>query len=106
MLLDEIEADVLAGFGAKRLLFFLSSRRRHTRLQGDWSSDVCSSDLSNTAHTPPSPSPPDPSHRARWLQQSSSSIRRDRTPASPAAQSWSPASPSQNHAPADRKSVV
>src|SRR5205807_6574920 len=23
----------------------LSSRRRHTRLQGDWSSDVCSSDL-------------------------------------------------------------
>src|SRR5256885_9503369 len=26
--------------------FFVSSRRRHTRLQGDWSSDVCSSDLS------------------------------------------------------------
>src|SRR5215467_15468787 len=25
--------------------FFCSSRRRHTRLQGDWSSDVCSSDL-------------------------------------------------------------
>src|SRR5256885_14266913 len=28
-----------------RVLFFFSSRRRHTRLQGDWSSDVCSSDL-------------------------------------------------------------
>src|SRR5256885_5364064 len=27
--------------------FFFSSRRRHTRLQGDWSSDVCSSDLPN-----------------------------------------------------------
>src|SRR5574341_2054627 len=27
------------------LLFFFSSRRRHTRLVGDWSSDVCSSDL-------------------------------------------------------------
>src|SRR5688500_20197661 len=27
------------------MCFFLSSRRRHTRLQGDWSSDVCSSDL-------------------------------------------------------------
>src|SRR5256885_15173097 len=27
------------------VLFFFSSRRRHTRLQGDWSSDVCSSDL-------------------------------------------------------------
>src|SRR5256885_1136422 len=28
------------------IFFFFSSRRRHTRLQGDWSSDVCSSDLS------------------------------------------------------------
>ena len=37
-------------------MFFLSSRRRHTRLVRDWSSDVCSSDLVifcgdvNTAH--------------------------------------------------------
>src|SRR5205807_4770429 len=30
--------------------FFFSSRRRHTRLQGDWSSDVCSSDLTLVAH--------------------------------------------------------
>src|ERR1039457_7485869 len=29
-----------------RSYFFLSSRRRHTRLEGVWSSDVCSSDLS------------------------------------------------------------
>src|SRR6266566_9044969 len=34
--------------------FFFSSRRRHTRLQGDWSSDVCSSDL---ATGPPSGAP-------------------------------------------------
>src|SRR5207248_8941838 len=27
------------------LRFFFSSRRRHTRSYGDWSSDVCSSDL-------------------------------------------------------------
>src|SRR5256885_1481138 len=27
------------------ILVFFSSRRRHTILQGDWSSDVCSSDL-------------------------------------------------------------
>src|SRR5437762_13777545 len=27
------------------LFFFFSSRRRHTRYIGDWSSDVCSSDL-------------------------------------------------------------
>src|SRR5437764_5695238 len=26
-------------------MFFISSRRRHTRYIGDWSSDVCSSDL-------------------------------------------------------------
>src|SRR5256885_5740341 len=30
---------------AFHICFFFSSRRRHTRLQGDWSSDVCSSDL-------------------------------------------------------------
>src|SRR2546426_8807846 len=30
------------------IFFFFSSRRRHTRLQGDWSSDVCSSDLITT----------------------------------------------------------
>src|SRR2546430_5737249 len=34
------------------LMFFFSSRRRHTRFDCDWSSDVCSSDLiSNTAGT-------------------------------------------------------
>src|SRR3989454_359267 len=32
--------------------FFFSSRRRHTRLQGDWSSDVCSSDLPSLASIP------------------------------------------------------
>src|SRR5256885_17171718 len=30
-------------------VLFFSSRRRHTRLQGDWSSDVCSSDLDGRA---------------------------------------------------------
>src|SRR2546430_12714860 len=36
------------GLGARRtmvVLFFFSSRRRHTRFDCDWSSDVCSSDL-------------------------------------------------------------
>src|SRR5262249_57844368 len=32
-------------------VFFFSSRRRHTRLVSDWSSDVCSSDL----RPPPQP---------------------------------------------------
>src|SRR5690606_40379753 len=34
-----------------RLLFF-SSRRRHTRFSRDWSSDVCSSDLSTGGDRP------------------------------------------------------
>src|SRR5260370_37425548 len=29
------------------VIFFFSSRRRHTRFKCDWSSDVCSSDLVN-----------------------------------------------------------
>src|SRR5438477_8914322 len=32
------------------LRFFFSSRRRHTRLTCDWSSDVCSSDLEEQYH--------------------------------------------------------
>src|ERR1039457_5258795 len=36
---------VVAVFRCVCFLCFFSSRRRHTRLQGDWSSDVCSSDL-------------------------------------------------------------
>src|SRR5690348_18195062 len=31
------------------LFFFFSSRRRHTRWTGDWSSDVCSSDLKSVS---------------------------------------------------------
>src|SRR2546430_2867277 len=31
------------------LVFFFSSRRRHTRFDCDWSSDVCSSDLTAAA---------------------------------------------------------
>src|SRR5256885_11308113 len=34
------------------VFFFFSSRRRHTRLQGDWSSDVCSSDLASASGHP------------------------------------------------------
>src|SRR5256885_12803570 len=34
------------------IFFFFSSRRRHTRLQGDWSSDVCSSDLRRPRRLP------------------------------------------------------
>src|SRR5256885_4461115 len=39
------------------IFFFFSSRRRHTRLQGDWSSDVCSSDLLTSVVFPAPRSP-------------------------------------------------
>src|SRR5690625_8047019 len=40
------------------IIFFFSSRRRHTRWPRDWSSDVCSSDLSTcTASTSPGSTP-------------------------------------------------
>src|SRR5688500_19209840 len=31
-------------------MIIFAGRRRHTRLQGDWSSDVCSSDLDREPH--------------------------------------------------------
>src|SRR2546430_17214902 len=34
-----------AAYVVVQVLFFFSSRRRHTRFDCDWSSDVCSSDL-------------------------------------------------------------
>src|SRR4051812_6116690 len=37
-------------FRNRLLVFFFSSRRRHTRLTCDWSSDVCSSDLGAASH--------------------------------------------------------
>src|SRR5207248_3844889 len=48
--------------------FFFSSRRRHTRSYGDWSSDVCSSDLENQdvrvdAHADRQNEPGDPRQR-------------------------------------------
>src|SRR2546430_9030687 len=45
----ERPTDEIDGYGAEshreEVFFFFSSRRRHTRFDCDWSSDVCSSDL-------------------------------------------------------------
>src|SRR2546430_13181362 len=41
-----------------RLFFFFSSRRRHTRFDCDWSSDVCSSDLAVLTLPPAPPDQP------------------------------------------------
>src|SRR5207248_5045729 len=47
-------------------MFFFSSRRRHTRSYGDWSSDVCSSDLLL------------PSVRATWAPRGQTPVLRHR----------------------------
>src|SRR6266480_3909851 len=44
--------------------FFFSSRRRHTRLTCDWSSDVCSSDLGPTAGASTPANSPAPQYRS------------------------------------------
>src|SRR5256885_2301474 len=41
---DQTSLGQFSGRVQQTYKFFFSSRRRHTRLQGDWSSDVCSSD--------------------------------------------------------------
>src|SRR2546426_8600477 len=41
----KIKLTITVDNKTENVIFFFSSRRRHTRLQGDWSSDVCSSDL-------------------------------------------------------------
>src|SRR2546427_431390 len=50
------------------ILFFFSSRRRHTRFDCDWSSDVCSSDLDLEVWAP---------GVGQWLEVSSSSTFTD-----------------------------
>src|SRR5438477_452464 len=59
MACERITAGITRAFIGKRPItvvpdvFFFSSRRRHTRLTCDWSSDVCSSDLSGPpCHVP------------------------------------------------------
>src|SRR2546430_7016783 len=42
---DETDVERQACVRLGRIGFFFSSRRRHTRFDCDWSSDVCSSDL-------------------------------------------------------------
>src|SRR3712207_107062 len=59
------------------VIFFFSSRRRHTRYWRDWSSDVCSSDLWNpggSASTAATRSPPRPGRARRCENDGRASI--------------------------------
>src|SRR6266487_4275591 len=51
------------------LFFFFSSRRRHTRWTGDWSSDVCSSDLGGHKLGQVRLGPARLAHCMRWIGQ-------------------------------------
>src|SRR5437868_12973589 len=54
-----VHSFVNGGNGLRpRYLFFLSNRRRHTSSKRDWSSDVCSSDLSLTTNSTTSTADP------------------------------------------------
>src|SRR5256886_8923226 len=46
----ELRVTQLADRRCAMRIFFFSSRRRHTRFDCDWSSDVCSSDLGLWTH--------------------------------------------------------
>src|SRR2546430_4111809 len=75
-------------------VFFFSSRRRHTRFDCDWSSDVCSSDLgcavvaetapvggdtdSDSPELPPPPLPPPPQPASTKAPRASTATERAR----------------------------
>src|SRR2546430_7583773 len=61
-----------------QLFFFFSSRRRHTRFDCDWSSDVCSSDL-GTSSTKVSPRSSQPSPTLRFAAMGSGPADRKST---------------------------
>src|SRR2546430_7001997 len=69
----------------RMLIFFFSSRRRHTRFDCDWSSDVCSSDLEKHANFSSDPDWPN--------QQINRSLKKRRTI------SFHPVSEKQKHPP-------
>src|SRR5256886_13345134 len=58
------------------VIFFFSSRRRHTRFDCDWSSDVCSSDLVRFGSRSPTPVP---ASRRKTMSGSSRSSSRQRS---------------------------
>src|SRR6516162_11335429 len=60
------DAHAAQGQGEVDLTVFFSSRRRHMRLQGDWSSDVCSSDLVAERAGRRTPAGPSEAEAGRW----------------------------------------
>src|SRR2546427_5030592 len=53
MLLCDLVRSMVGSSVPRIIFFFFSSRRRHTRFDCDWSSDVCSSDLPRSVECVP-----------------------------------------------------
>src|SRR5258707_9797081 len=85
------------------LFFFFSSRRRHTRYWRDWSSDVCSSDLTLRPSAVTRSFCPCRAGVGSPLSLASLFWAQGRHPADNAA---SDGAISEHHGPGDRKSVV
>src|SRR5256885_6909844 len=85
--------------------FFFSSRRRHTRLQGDWSSDVCSSDLTHAKHTL-GPSGGVAKNPVRWGPRNFVFLAHFEEINRPGRNLWFPARREAFYSRRDRKSVV
>src|SRR5256885_12997544 len=99
---------VIGRYRAERVscsLFFFSSRRRHTRLQGDWSSDVCSSDLA-TLMTPSLPIAADRAATCRVAAHPSARLRREASRLCPGLRNVRSRRGERGEPRLDRKSVV
>src|SRR5256886_5557004 len=68
---SRVECHIYSSFDVRCVslfFFFFSSRRRHTRFDCDWSSDVCSSDLENELKRHAGPALGDRFANARLVQ--------------------------------------
>src|SRR5438094_9849038 len=73
--------------------FFFSSRRRHTRSYGDWSSDVCSSDLQRRPRVGRAPGlldsqPPEPAAQVRRRERDLVALRSEERRVGKECRSW------------------
>src|SRR2546430_3659098 len=73
-----IVSSLITGMWGSWVFFFFSSRRRHTRFDCDWSSDVCSSDLGGRDGRAARQPPQGPSRRCRRLEASRTFLQRAR----------------------------
>src|SRR5690606_39638287 len=80
----------------------LSSRRRHTRFSRDWSSDVCSSDLTAKSRSTQAPA----GHSPAWCSKRLTSSMANKVLCVCSAASYTPTQPCLTHAPTKRNALA